>query len=118
VWLIDHREVLHFQREGVTVRTYSEATLWNRHDPVKSRRRDGRMNIVYLVCGDRRSPEQRQSYVGEDALLCCPGRPILSLYNAVVGCGTTKRDAISLIVSAHAREGAAPGDATLEMEDM
>ena len=71
-----------------------------------------------LVCGNRRSPEQRQSYVSESTLPCCSGSPVLSLHHAVVRCGAAKRDPISLIVGAHAREGAAPGNSTFEMVDM
>ncbi len=73
---------------------------------------------MYLIGGDRRSPEQRQSYVGESALLSGSPGPILSLHHAVVSCGTSKRDPICLIVCAHARECAAPGDSTFEMVDM
>ena len=71
-----------------------------------------------LVCRDRRSLEQRQSYMGERPLLCCSGRPIFALHHAVVRRGAAKRDTISLIVGAHARKGAAPNDAPLEMVDM
>src|SRR5260370_42694580 len=78
----------------------------------------GGVEIVDLVCGDRRSLEQRQSYVSESTFLCCSGGPILSLHHAVVGCGTAKRDAISLIVSAHACKGAASGDSAFEVVDM
>src|SRR6266550_1031122 len=48
----------------------------------------------------------------------CSGGPILSLHHAVVRCRTAKSDAISLVVSAHACKGAAPGDSTFEMVDM
>lgn len=71
-----------------------------------------------LVCGDRRSPEQRESYMGEGALLCGSSGPILALHDAVVSCGAAKRDAIPLIVRAHARKGAGPRHATLEVVDM
>lgn len=116
--LIDHRDALHFQREGVPVRTDRQTTLRNWNDPVEARRRDWGMEIVYLVSGNRRSPKQGQSYVSEGTLLCCSAAPILSLHHAVVSCGTAKRDAISLVVGAHAREGAASGDSAFEMVDM
>jgi hypothetical protein len=51
-------------------------------------------------------------------MLRCSGGPILSLHHAVVRCRTAKSDAISLVVSAHACKGAAPGDSTFEMVDM
>src|SRR5713226_5753968 len=98
--LIDHRDVLHFQRKRVLVRTDRQATLQNRNDPVESRRRNGRVKIVYLVCRDRRSPEQRQSYMREGALLRSSRAPILSLHHAVVGRRTAKSDAVSLVVGA------------------
>jgi len=110
--------VLHFQRERVPVRTDNQAMLRNRDDPVKARRRNRRVEIVYLVCGDRRSPEQRESYVSEGTLLCCAAGPILPLHHSVVSCRTAKRDSISLIVGTHACKGAAPGDSTFEMVDM
>ena len=98
--LIDDRDVLHFQCQRVAIRTDCEATLQNRNDPVESRRRNGRVKIVYLVCRDRRSPEQRQSYMREGALLRSSRAPILSLHHAVVGRRTAKSDAVSLVVGA------------------
>ena len=71
-----------------------------------------------LIGGDRRSPEQRQSYVREGSLLGCAPGPILALHHAVVGGRTAERDPIPLIVRAHAGESAAAGDATLEMIDV
>lgn len=73
---------------------------------------------MYLICGDRRSPEQRESYVRESTLQRGAGGPIFPLHHAVVSCGTAKGDAISLIVGAHACKGAAAGDSTFEMVDM
>jgi len=73
---------------------------------------------MYLVCGDRRSPEQRESYVSEGTLLCCSSGPILSLHHPVVSCGTAKRDTIPPVIGAHAGKGAAPCDSTFEMVDM
>ena len=116
--LIDDRDVLHFQCQRVAIRTDCEATLRNRNYPVKARWRDGRMQIVDLVCRDRRSPEERQSYMGESSLLCCSSRPILSLHHPVVCCGAAKREPIPLIVCAHAGESAAPGDSAFKMVNM
>src|SRR6266850_1297264 len=76
------------------------------------------MKIVYLVGGDRRSPEQRQSYVREGASLRSSRTPILPLHRAVVRCGAPKCDPISSIVRAESCKGAAPGDSALEMVDM
>jgi histidinol phosphatase-like PHP family hydrolase len=41
--LIDHRNVLNLKREGVAVGTDTQTTLGNRNDPVKPRRRNGRV---------------------------------------------------------------------------
>ena len=71
-----------------------------------------------LVCGDRRPPKQRKSYMSERTLLRGSGGPILSLHHAVVRCRTAKGDPISLIVGAHAGKGAAPGNLAFEMVDM
>jgi len=73
---------------------------------------------VYLVCGDRRSPEQRQSYVSESAALRRPRRPVFSLHKPVVRCGAAKGDPSSLIVGSHSGKRAASGHAPFEMIDM
>jgi hypothetical protein len=62
---------------------------------------------VYLIFGNRRSPEQCESYMGEGALLRSSGGPIFSLHRAVIRCGTAKRDPIPLFISTHACKGAA-----------
>jgi len=49
---------------------------------------------------------------------CCATGPVLSLHHAVIRCRTAKRDAVSLMVGAHARKGAAASDATFEVVDM
>jgi len=56
--------------------------------------------------------------VREGTVLRWSGTPIFSLHHAAVGCRTAKRDAVSLIVRAHACKGAAPGNATFEVLDM
>lgn len=111
-------DVLHFQREGIPVGTDREAALWNRNDPVKSGRRNGGMKIVNLIRGNRRSPEQRESYMCESTLLRSSASPILSLHHTVVSRRTAKSDPVSLTVRAHAREGAAASDSPFEMVDM
>jgi len=116
--LIDHRDVLHFQSEDAAIRTDCQAVLRDRNDPVESGESDGWMKIVNLICGDRRSPEQRESYVGEDALLRRAGGPIFAVHHAVVGGGAAEGDAVTLIVGAHAGEGAAAGNAAFEMVDV
>jgi hypothetical protein len=70
---------------------------------------------VNLVRGNRRPPEQSQSYMCESALLRRARRPILSLHYTVVRRWTAERDAVALVVSPHTSERAAASDASLEM---
>jgi hypothetical protein len=56
--------------------------------------------------------------MGESTSLRRAGAPILALHHTVVGGGTAKRDAISLIVGTHASKSAAAGDSAFEMVDM
>ena len=116
--LINHRYVLHFQGEGISIGSDGETAFRNWNNPVKAGGRNWRMKIVDLVRGDRWSPEERQSYMRENSLLCCSSRPILSLHHAVVCCGAAECEPISLIVGADTCKSAAPCDATLEMVDM
>jgi len=73
------------------------------------------MKIVDLVGGDSLSPEQRQSYMSEGALLCGARGPVLTLHYSIIGSRTAECDSISLIISAHPGEGAAPRHLPLEM---
>jgi len=70
---------------------------------------------VDLVGGDSLSPEQRQSYMSEGALLRGPRSPVLTLHYSVIGGRTPECDSISLIISAHPGEGAGPRHLPLEM---
>ena len=115
--LIDNRHVPHFQCEGVSVGTDRQAALRNWNDPVKARRRNRRVKIVDLVWGNRRSPEESQSYMGKGALLRC-ARPNILLASRHSPLWDCQSDSISSIVGAHACEGTAPGHTTLEMVDM
>lgn len=76
------------------------------------------MQVVNLVSGDRRSPEEGQSYVREDAVLGCASCPVFALHDAIIRSRTTERDSISVVVGAHARERAAPGNSSFEMVDV
>lgn len=113
--MIDHSNVLHLKREGVPVGTDIQTMLGDGNDPVQSRRRNGRVKVVYLVSGDSLSPEQRESYVSKDTLLCCPGGPVLAQHDTIIGGRTAKRDSIPLVIGAHASKGAAPGYPPFEM---
>ncbi len=76
------------------------------------------MQIVDLIRGNRRSPEQRQSYVSKDAVLRRARSPVLALHQTVVGGGAAKDDSVAMVVSAHSDERTAPCDAALEMVDV
>jgi hypothetical protein len=76
------------------------------------------VKIVDLVGGDRRSPEQRESYVSEGALLCRARSPVLTLHYAIVRCRTAERDPVPLVVGTHTGEGAAPGHSSFEIVDV
>ena len=73
------------------------------------------MEIVNLICGGNLPLEQRESYVGEGSVLGGAGGPVIAEHYTVIGGGAAERDAIALVVGAHAGEGAAAGDAAFEM---
>ena len=56
--------------------------------------------------------------MSEGTLLRSAGSPIFSEHDAVVGGWTSEGDAVALIVSTHAGEGAAARDPALEMIDV
>lgn len=76
------------------------------------------MKVVNLIGGDRRSPEEGESYVSKGSVLCGAPSPILALHDAIVRRRTTKRDSIALVIGAHAGEGTAPGNASFEVVNM
>ena len=71
-----------------------------------------------LVNGNRRSPEQGQSYVSEGPALCRARGPVFTLHHAIVRCRTAKRDSISFVVGAHAGKGTAASDSSSKVVDM
>ena len=73
------------------------------------------MKVMYLVGGNSLSPEQGQSYVSKGTLLGCSGGPIFTEHDTIIRCWTAKSDSIPLVIGAHASEGAAPGNPSLEM---
>jgi hypothetical protein len=73
---------------------------------------------VNLVGGDRRSPEQSESYVSEGAVLCRARGPVFTLHHAIVRCRTAKRDSISRVVGAHAGKRTAASDSSFKVVDM
>ena len=73
------------------------------------------MEIVNLVGGDRRPPEQRQSYMRERTVLGSPCGPVFALHQSVIRGRAAERDAIPVVICPHAGEGAASGDKALEV---
>ena len=73
---------------------------------------------MYLVCGNRRSLEDRESGMREYALSCLTRGPVLTCHIAIVGRRSAPREAIPLVVGAHAVESAAPRQLSLEVVDV
>ena len=55
--LIDYRHILHLQRHRLPIGTNIQTSYWYGNHPVKSGSRNWRVQIVNLVCRDRRSLE-------------------------------------------------------------
>jgi CheY-like chemotaxis protein len=84
---------------SVAVCRRTECTAAGRHrrDRIQAFGRDGGMEIMYLVRGDHRSLEYRQSRVGECGLVRLAPRPVFAREVAVVG----RRSAPSETVAFH-----------------
>ena len=70
---------------------------------------------MYLVGGDRRSPEQCESYMSKGTPLRGSGGPILALHHAVVRGRSAESNSIPKVIGAHASEGTASGHPSFEM---
>src|ERR1700733_34669 len=116
--LINNRDIVHLESDGVSVGSNGEASFGHGNDPVEAGRRDGRVKIVNLVGRDRRPLKKCESYMSEGAALRGASSPVFALHHAVVGGGAAEGDAISMIVCADAGEGAATRDAAIEMVDV
>jgi hypothetical protein len=73
---------------------------------------------VCLVCGNGRSLEDRESGMREYALSCLTRGPVFTSHIAIVGRRSAPREAIPLVVGAHAVESAAPRQLSLEVVDV
>jgi peroxygenase len=71
-----------------------------------------------LVLRDRRSLENRESRVGEDALVCLTRRPIFARHEAVVGGGGAPGQSIALVVGAHTVEAVTSRQPPFEVIDV
>jgi hypothetical protein len=76
------------------------------------------MKVVNLVSGDRRSPEQGESYVRKGSMLSGARSPVLALHDAVIRSRTTKRDSTAPVIGAHAGERTATSNASFEVVNM
>jgi hypothetical protein len=65
------------------------------------------MEVVDLVCGDRRSLEYSESSVREDGLVRLARSPILTRHVAVVGGGSAPGESLAFIIRTHAVEAIA-----------
>ena len=113
--LVNHGDVFHFESEGVSVRADDQAAVGNGDGPVESGGGNGRVKIVDLIRGGKLSPEERESYVGVCCVLGGASGPVVAGHDAVIGGGAAEWDTISLIVGAHAGEGAATGYFSFEV---
>ena len=68
-----------------------------------------------LIGGDRRPPEQGQSYMGECAMLRRSCSPVFALHQSKIGGRAAECDAIPYVVRAHATKCAAPPHKTFEV---
>jgi hypothetical protein len=73
------------------------------------------MEIVDLICRDRRSLKYGESCVREDSLTCLSSGPVLPGHVAVVRGGRAPRKAVTLIIGAHSVEAAAATQFSLEV---
>jgi len=115
--LVDNGHIRHLERRGFAICAERQAIRWNRRDPIQAFRRDRRMEIVNLVCGDRRSPENSQSCVSEDRLVCLARGPVFARHVTVIGGWSAPSETVPFVVCAHAMESTAPSQPPLEVID-
>jgi len=104
----------HLQRSYFAVRTKCKAGGWHRCDPIQALGRNGRMKVMDLVRGDRRSLEYGQSGVGENGLMRLACRPVFAGHITVVGRGSAPGEAITPIIRTHAVEAVAARQLSLK----
>ena len=77
--------------------------------------RDNCWKIVDLIRGDRRSPEDCESSVGEGRLVRPTARPVFARHVVVVSGGSAPGQAVSLIIGTHAVEAIAASQLSLKV---
>lgn len=76
------------------------------------------MEVMELVCRDRRSLENGKSCVGEYSLPSLSSGPVFACHIAVVRGGISPDKAVAFIVRAHAVEAVAARQLPFEMKDV
>ena len=76
------------------------------------------MEVVDLVCGDRRSLKYGESSVAEDGLMRLTARPVFTGHIAVVGGRSSPGEAIAFVVRAHAVKAIASCQLSAEVIDV
>jgi len=116
--LVNDRHIGHLQSGRFSILAKRESLCWYGRDPIQPFRRDRRMEIVKLVCRDRRSLENRESRMGEYSLPSLSSRPIFSCHVAVIRGGISPGKAVAFVVCAHAVETVASRQLSFEMKDV
>jgi len=76
------------------------------------------MEVVQLIFRTKLATENRQSDVGKSSGLRCPGCPVFTIHDAVIGRLGAKQEAFALGIRAHAAETGAPSYPPFEVVDM
>lgn len=76
------------------------------------------MEIMDLVCRDRRSLEDRQSCVSKDGLMRLARGPVFARHVAVVGAGSAPGEAVAPVIRTHSVEAVAACHLSFEMVDV
>lgn len=102
----------------MSIRGNDQASLGDGRDPVEASGRNRRMEIVNLIGRDRRSLEQRESYMAERSLLGLARRKILARHKAEIGSRRAESKAVALVVGSHAGEAGTARNPPFEMKDV
>lgn len=76
------------------------------------------MKIVDLVRGDHLPPKEGESKMGKRAGLLGASSKVRALHQSPISAGRAERNAVALIVGAHAGEVGAPSDLAFKMVDV
>ena len=113
--LVDNGQVHHLERRCFAIRAERQPIRWHGRHPIQAFRRYRRMEVVDLVSGDRRSPENSQSCVSEDRLVPLARGPVFARHVAIVRGWSAPSETVAFVISSHAVEPAAPSQPPLEV---